>query len=860
MKAKNLITVLLVAVLFLPILPASLVFAQSQQGGTVVLNPEKTIDNLEMLPAGAAARNDEVTIFNAGVPKYFWVNNFGARSNDYLEWTVRSDLAETIDYFAWLHINAAAGTEFNVTVTQNDTSTNTNFTKGNSGWEIAEVGTLKIPSGESTIKLTKVTSGNQNCEIKGLDIIRESDKAAYLDRIDSYRAAGNGTRVKFSNSGYGLFFQYGVWGYPQFGEKKSEDDATNDFDVDTFVDLLEDTGSKFVIWSLTWWQYRMQMPVKAVDDIMGDSTLTMKRNLVGEIAAACKQRGIDFYLYYHQGIQQEPAWKAKQNWPDQFSKYGVGDRSTFFNNWEKVITEVGNTLGTNLDGWFFDDGCVYYPAPFERMAIATRAGNPNRLVSYNSWAGTKITEFQDMIFGEGKWGDVTSPTTDGVFQSGKESGLQQVAMPQINNGNWGITSQNETITLNVDSDTMISKVKSAVQRKVPVALNVKMWEEGIIGDTTVQALFKLKNAIYNTDQSLLEVMVNDTDTRIEYSQNTGWNYGTNYTGYYNKDTHFSKNTGTSPWVEFDFTGTGIGIIGKKALWSANIDVYIDGDITTNTITGSGTFNASPEQGQFEAYKKTDLQYGSHKIKVVFKAGALEAHLDAFKVYDSTAQTSQEPEFSVKKVAISSISDEIGLSETMQMNAAVFPQYANDKSVVWSVTDMSGENTSLAVIDQNGLLETNDSIGTIRVIAKSNSDKTILGEKAITIKALPKVTTILGNDPNIVKTGTWITRTASTDSKEANATASYTFTGNYIEWYGVKGYDHGIADIYIDDKYVTNIDCYSASRETGDLLFKSGKLGQGQHTIKIQVQDSRNQASSNRYIEIYSFKIMEELQL
>jgi hypothetical protein len=30
-----------------------------------------------------------------------------------------------------------------------------------------------------------------------------------------------------------------------------------------------------------------------------------------------------------------------------------------------------------LDGWFLDDGMLYHPAPFERLADSLRAGNPD---------------------------------------------------------------------------------------------------------------------------------------------------------------------------------------------------------------------------------------------------------------------------------------------------------------------------------------------------------------------------------------------------------------------------------------------------------------------------------------------------
>ena len=55
--------------------------------------------------------------------------------------------------------------------------------------------------------------------------------------------------------------------------------------MENFVNFVQESGAGFIIWSLTWWESRMQMPVDAVDEIMGNQDYTTERNLVGEIAA-----------------------------------------------------------------------------------------------------------------------------------------------------------------------------------------------------------------------------------------------------------------------------------------------------------------------------------------------------------------------------------------------------------------------------------------------------------------------------------------------------------------------------------------------------------------------------------------------
>jgi hypothetical protein len=67
-------------------------------------------------------------------------------------------------------------------------------------------------------------------------------------------------------------------------------------------------------------------------------------------------------LYYHTG-DEDSGWWPYQQWPATFASNGTGDRSTFFANWTRVVSEIGTRYGTHLDGFFFDDGMVlYYPA------------------------------------------------------------------------------------------------------------------------------------------------------------------------------------------------------------------------------------------------------------------------------------------------------------------------------------------------------------------------------------------------------------------------------------------------------------------------------------------------------------------
>ena len=122
-------------------------------------------------------------------------------------------------------------------------------------------------------------------------------------------------------------------------------------------------------------------------------------------------------FYYHLGHEDKPWWAA--NWKNMY------DKEIFFKNWMAVISEIGNRYGDQLSGWFFDDGCIYSPAPFEALTKAAKAGFPGRLVSYNNWVMPILTDFQDIQMGEGfKGNQETAVGSDGIYPEGSYIGQQ----------------------------------------------------------------------------------------------------------------------------------------------------------------------------------------------------------------------------------------------------------------------------------------------------------------------------------------------------------------------------------------------------------------------------------------------------
>ncbi len=82
------------------------------------------------------------------------------------------------------------------------------------------------------------------------------------------------------------------------------------------------------------------------------------------------------------------------------------------------------------------------------------------------------------------------------------------------------------------------------------------------------------------------------------------------------------------------------------------------------------------------------------------------------------------------------------------------------------------------------------------------------------------------------------------SQQAGASMSVTFTGTAVQWIGPKNTNGGIADVYLDGTQVATVDTYSpAGKLYQQVLFSTGGLAAGSHTLKIVASGTQNPAAS-----------------
>jgi uncharacterized protein involved in high-affinity Fe2+ transport len=91
---------------------------------------------------------------------------------------------------------------------------------------------------------------------------------------------------------------------------------------------------------------------------------------------------------------------------------------------------------------------------------------------------------------------------------------------------------------------------------------------------------------------------------------------------------------------------------------------------------------------------------------------------------------------------------------------------------------------------------------------------------------------------------------------AGATATFTFTGTDVSWIGCRKLSTGIADVYLDGVFQTEIDTFQAPpiEAYQHTIFKATGLANGSHTLTIVVTGRTNPAAFNNLIVIDAFDV------
>jgi hypothetical protein len=282
--------------------------------------------------------------------------------------------------------------------------------------------TITLRQGEQTVILQfspKESGSRINLEVLSVELVRPCIKERLHTEAKQMRA----DTAWLQEAGHGAMVHWTSQTQPRNGAQKPYAQAVHDFDVKTFAQQMRDCGVGFVVLTTSHAEMRFPGPNKTLDSLLPGRTAT--RDLVAELIVELKKYNIQLMLYYHIGAASDPQWL-------EASGFWKTDTTQVFENWRKIITEIGLRYGDGLTGWWFDDGTVNYyyrSAPWKSLLQAARAGNPKRLVGFNSWELPSPTEFHDLYLGEGNrnpsgTGALLTRNGSGRYPTGSHEGLQ----------------------------------------------------------------------------------------------------------------------------------------------------------------------------------------------------------------------------------------------------------------------------------------------------------------------------------------------------------------------------------------------------------------------------------------------------
>lgn len=116
------------------------------------------------------------------------------------------------------------------------------------------------------------------------------------------------------------------------------------------------------------------------------------------------------------------------------------------------------------------------------------------------------------------------------------------------------------------------------------------------------------------------------------------------------------------------------------------------------------------------------------------------------------------------------------------------------------------------------------------------------------------------DKSVAYKGTWGTYTQNPSygysehySETQGAEAEFTFVGNKVRFFGYQRRDLGKADILLDGKLVQTVDCFSDYTGFDTLVYESGELPEGKHTLTVRVRGDKNNRSDGVEFIIDAFE-------
>ncbi len=335
----------------------------------------------------------------------------------------------------------------------------------------------RLPRGSVQVQL-RTPTGKAQLRIRSIDIeSMPGGQAAIQERKVAQQRANTDWLAR---AAYGVMFHWTSESTPRRGPALPYQRAVDAFDVAAFAEMVKSTGARYVIFTVNHAKPHCPAPIKSWERIHPGSTT--KRDLLGEIAQSLEARNIRLMLYMASHT---------------VGKLRVATGTEYLRIHKDILQEIGQRYGTRVAGYWFDgwyQTLEAYPEINPRDLLpAVRAGNPARLVAYNSWVYPIETPWQDYWAGE--VGEIVRAATSRYSASGTAIGLQGHFL-LFADAPWVHSLPDaEMEPLRFSDEALIDFVKKNTAKEVPVTINLGIYQDGTIGEAARRQMAALRQAI-----------------------------------------------------------------------------------------------------------------------------------------------------------------------------------------------------------------------------------------------------------------------------------------------------------------------------------------------------------------------------
>ncbi len=340
-------------------------------------------------------------------------------------------------------------------------------------------GKLYLHKGKNTISLRLITrSRDRETILYAIELLPVAQKALMKKDRDSALKMHANTSW-FAKIPYGVMFHWTSQTMPEHGTLKPYNEAVEDFDVGAFVNMVVKTGAGYVVLTTNHAEPYFPAPLKEWEKIYPGHTT--RRDLVEEIADSLQQRHIKLFLYLATHV---------------YAKFDKVSDEEFRRLNYTLIREIGERYKKKVAGYWFDGWYQCYEKhpsfDFEQFYKICKAGNPGRLVCFNTWLYPIITLWQDYWAGEVY--SIGNPPVSRVIDKGPGRGLQTQNLIVMETEGWLHTSADTKIPApHLKAPELINFI-SRSEGKGPVTVNIQIYQDGRISDEALAVMEQVKKA------------------------------------------------------------------------------------------------------------------------------------------------------------------------------------------------------------------------------------------------------------------------------------------------------------------------------------------------------------------------------